>query len=117
MKLRKRAPFVAAISLLAIVHAAGWMSLGKIVPSKDSFTASVIQGNVSSDITWDMISGEETTKIFRDHMDLTRKMTFYTKHGDVLAWASLTLSIIFFIMRIFKKTREKEHHGPKRAVH
>jgi len=46
-----------------------------------------------------------------------RKMTFSKKHGDVLAWASLTLSTLFFIMSIFKRTREREHHGPKRAVH
>ena len=93
MKLRKRAPFVAAVSLLAIVHAAGWMSLEKVVPSKDSFTASVIQGNVSSDIAWDMISGEETTKIFNDHLDLTRQA--YDNGARLIIWPEFTVPLCF----------------------
>jgi apolipoprotein N-acyltransferase len=58
-----------------------------------------------------------TRTFLTERITPSRKMTFYTEHGDVLAWASLTLSIIFFIMRIFKKTREREDHGRKRAIY
>jgi len=62
-------------------------------------------------------SGLMTRTFLTERVSPSREMTFYTEYGDVLAWVSLTLSIIFFIMSIFKQMREREYHGFKRTLY
>lgn len=45
-----------------------------------------------------------------------RTMTFYTKHGDILARLSLTLGLAAFIMVLFKKARKRNSHGQHRHI-
>ena len=45
------------------------------------------------------------------------KLTFYTKYGDILPLASLTLAAIFFILAMIKKKDErKKHFSPRRIL-
>jgi apolipoprotein N-acyltransferase len=93
MSQRKRVPFFAAMGLLAAVHAAGWMSMNTIAPGPDSLKASVIQGNVSSDLEWDFMSAPEFREIFDSHMDLTRKAV--DEGGRLVIWPEFTVPLCF----------------------
>lgn len=73
MNFRKRMPFFAGLSVVLLIHFAGFLRVKDVPGSENSFKASVIQGNVSSDIYWDRISDEETRTLFNQHIDLTQK--------------------------------------------
>ena len=90
---RKRTPIAAAVALVVIIHAAGMMSSQTIVPSKSSFTASVVQGNVSSDIAWEGISDGENSGIFKAHLDLTRQA--YGRGARLIIWPEFTVPLCF----------------------
>jgi apolipoprotein N-acyltransferase len=44
-----------------------------------------------------------------------QKLTFYSKHGDILPFCSLTLTVIFLILAMVKRfhERKKTHHKVK----
>lgn len=93
MRTGNKAPFFAALALVAAVHGAGWLSLRSVVPSKDAFKAAVVQGNVSSEIDWDRISMDETQKIFDAHMDLTGRA--YAEGARLIVWPEFSVPLCF----------------------
>jgi apolipoprotein N-acyltransferase len=90
---RKRLPFFLALGLLVLVHLGGFLSLKKVTLSRDSFTASIIQGNVSSDIYWDAISEEEIQQLFQEHLELTQNAL--ASGSRLIIWPEFTVPLCF----------------------
>ena len=89
-----RAPFVAALGLLVLAHAWGWYELktaGFDGPRK--IRASVIQGNVSSDIYWDFTPPDVVRKLFDEHMGLTRQAA--AAGAGLVIWPEFTVPLCF----------------------
>lgn len=90
---RKRAPFFCGLSLILLLHLAGFLSMGEIVPTEETFTAAVIQGNVSSDIYWEEVSAEEILKLFDHHLELTRQA--WAQGGRLVIWPEFSVPLCF----------------------
>ena len=93
MKHRIKTPFFAALILVLVIHIGGLLSLRTIQPGEDSFSASVIQGNVSSDIYWDRIPTQEIWKLFNQHLELSRKA--YEDGAELIIWPEFTVPLCF----------------------
>lgn len=93
MKFRKKSPFLLALTLILIIHIIGYINLKNIEPSRKSFSASVIQGNVSSDIYWDKISYDKIFSIFKQHLDLSRQG--YTQGAQLIIWPEFSVPLCF----------------------
>jgi apolipoprotein N-acyltransferase len=91
---KRRAPFFAALGLLVLAHAWGWYELktaGFDGPAK--IRASVIQGNVSSDIYWDFTPPDVVRKLFDEHMSLTRQAA--AAGAGLVIWPEFTVPLCF----------------------
>lgn len=95
MKSRKKSYFFAGLILIILIHMGGFVSIKKISPSQDldSFSASVIQGNVSSDIRWDEISIEEIRTLFERHLILSHQA--YLKGSQLIIWPEFSVPLCF----------------------
>ena len=93
MKFKKRAPFFMALGLIFLIHLGGFVSLKKISPAENTFTASVIQGNVSSDIYWDQISTQEILELFNRHLELSHRSA--TKGAQLIIWPEFSVPLCF----------------------
>lgn len=93
MKYRKRTPFFAVLAFALFVHGAGFLSLKMAPASKNSFRASVIQGNVSSDIYWNETSEELKQSLFDHHLDLSRRAL--DRGARLLIWPEFTIPLCF----------------------
>jgi apolipoprotein N-acyltransferase len=91
---KKRGPFFAALGLLVLAHAWGWYEIKKANfdgPSK--IRASVIQGNVSSDVYWDFTPPAEVRKLFDGHLALTRQAA--ADGSGLVIWPEFTVPLCF----------------------
>jgi apolipoprotein N-acyltransferase len=93
MKFRKRYPFFIGLGLLLLIHFGGFLSLKKVTPAENTFTASVIQGNVSSDIYWDRISSQEILELFNRHIELSQHS--YAEGAGLIIWPEFTVPLCF----------------------
>lgn len=93
MKYRKRAPFFAALGLVILIHGAGFWSLKKTPAAGNAFKASVIQGNVSSDIYWDRISPGEIKNLFQRHLNLSQKCA--EEGARFIVWPEFSVPLCF----------------------
>jgi apolipoprotein N-acyltransferase len=93
MKHRKKEPFFSVLALVLIIHLGGLLSVKKIPATEGSFTASVIQGNVSSDIYWNQITAKETWDLFNQHIDLSRKA--YEEGAELIVWPEFSVPLCF----------------------
>ncbi len=93
MKYREKAPFLIGLAFVLLIHLGGFLSLKKITETENSFTASVIQGNVSSDIYWDRISDQEIWKYFNQHLELSRKA--YEEGSRLIIWPEFSVPLCF----------------------
>ncbi len=93
LKHRKKAPFFSVLAMVLIIHLGGFLSLKKIIPSEYSFTASVIQGNVSSDIYWDQVTSQEIWSLFDRHIELSRKS--YEDGAKLIIWPEFSVPLCF----------------------
>ncbi len=94
MTRKKRGPFFAALGLLVLAHSWGWYELKKASfdgPAK--VQASVIQGNVSSDIYWDFAQPGQVREIFDQHMALTRQAA--SGGSGLVIWPEFTVPLCF----------------------
>jgi len=102
---RKKTYFFIGLILVLCIHLGGFISLKKITPSSETFQASVIQGNVSSDIYWPEISYEEIQQIFDTHMDLTKAAS--NSGSQLIIWPEFSVPLCFScpseFYQIFKK--------------
>ncbi|UCC38495.1 MAG: apolipoprotein N-acyltransferase [Candidatus Aminicenantes bacterium] len=106
MNQRKKVPFFIGLALVFLIHLWGFLSTRKNPQTENSFTASVIQGNVSSDIYWDQISYQETWNLFERHLDLTRRA--HWEGSRLIIWPEFSVPLCFScssdIYRDFKET-------------
>ncbi len=106
LKSRKRGPFFFALTAVLGIHLAGFLSLKVPAPSKDTFKAAVLQGNVSSDIYWDRISAIEIEGLFKQHLDLSRLA--YLNGARLIIWPEFSVPLCFScgqpLYRSFKET-------------
>jgi apolipoprotein N-acyltransferase len=90
---RRRAPFFFALTVVLTVHAAGFLSLKKAFPAGQPFQAAVIQGNVSADIDWDRISGQEIKALFSRHLELSRQAS--AAGAGLIIWPESSVPLCF----------------------
>jgi apolipoprotein N-acyltransferase len=89
----KRLPFAFGILLLVVVHLAGYLSLAEPAETKDTFTAGVIQGNVSSDVYWTGTAPEAIRSLFERHLALTRQAA--AAGARLILWPEFTVPLCF----------------------
>ncbi|HUU38141.1 MAG TPA: apolipoprotein N-acyltransferase [Candidatus Desulfaltia sp.] len=90
---RRKAPFFLALAVVLAVHAAGFLSLQKSFPAGEPFQVAVLQGNVSSDIYWDRISGEEIETLFSRHLELSRRAS--ATGAGLIIWPEFSVPLCF----------------------
>ncbi len=93
IKTMKRWPFALAIIFMVAVHFGGFLSLRKVTKSPDSFQASVIQGNVSSDIEWEKVSTQDILMLFQEHIELSRQS--FDKGARLIIWPEFSVPLCF----------------------
>jgi apolipoprotein N-acyltransferase len=93
IRLSKRAPFALGLIVLFLVHLGGFLSLKKVPESGETFTAAVIQGNVSSDIYWNEVSTKDILSLFEEHLDLTRRAA--DQGAKLIIWPEFTVPMCF----------------------
>jgi apolipoprotein N-acyltransferase len=90
---RRRSPFFLGLSLVILLHFGGW-AIMKNNPSMDnSFQASVIQGNVSSDIRWDEISELQMNSLFNRHLELSSAAI--EQESRLIVWPEFSVPLCF----------------------
>jgi apolipoprotein N-acyltransferase len=89
----KRLPFAFGTVLLVLVHVAGFLSLDRPRETADTFTAAVIQGNVSSDIYWPRTAPAEIRTLFERHVDMTRQAV--SAGARLVVWPEFTVPLCF----------------------
>jgi len=93
MKYREKAPFFIGLALVLLIHLGGFLSIKKIPDTEKSFTAAVIQGNVSSNMYWQKISNREIWNYFSQHLELSRQA--YEKGSRLIVWPEFSVPICF----------------------
>jgi len=93
MTRKSRAPFFATLAIVAAVHGAGLLSLRKVKPTGESFTAGVIQGNVAPDIRWDWMTSPQVIQVFDQHLTLTRQAV--KKGAQFVVWPEFSVPLCF----------------------
>ncbi|MFC2163482.1 apolipoprotein N-acyltransferase [Acidobacteriota bacterium] len=93
MKSRTKSPFFAALALVLLIHVAGFVSMNPTTMDSDSFSASVIQGNVSSDIIWNELSSQEIEDIFDRHLELSHEA--YLTGSRFIVWPEFSVPLCF----------------------
>lgn len=91
LKHRKKYPFFTALGLVLLLHGLGLWSLREEPLRKNKFRASVIQGNVSSDIYWDQVSTEEIKELFERHIDLSDRA--YRDGAQLIIWPEFSVTL------------------------
>lgn len=82
-----------SLSLVLIFHAGGFFSLKNTAASKESFTASLIQGNTSASTDFSTQPFEKTYEMFQKHMSLSRQA--YKNGGELIIWPELSVPLCF----------------------
>jgi apolipoprotein N-acyltransferase len=94
IKEKSRNLLISSLVLVALTHSIGFLVLKKApVASENQFTAAVIQGNVSSDIYWDMLSPEEINRIFSEHIELSRLAR--DQGAGLIIWPEFSVPLCF----------------------
>lgn len=90
---KKRHPFLAACLFLAFVYAWGVFELNRDLKSTNTIKTAVIQGNVSSDIYWNMVGEEEIKRLFEEHHALSSLAV--EKGAKIIIWPEFTVPLCF----------------------
>lgn len=90
---RRKAPFFVALAIVFIIHLWGWLSMKNTLPMENAFAASVIQGNVSSEINWEQISDQQKRNLFQQHLDLS--FNAYANNSNLIIWPEFTIPLCF----------------------
>lgn len=90
---RRRTPFFLGLFLVVLLHFGGWAIMRNNPSMEKSFRASVIQGNVSSDIRWDQMSDLQTRDLFNQHIRLSSNAQ---KQGSrLIIWPEFSVPLCF----------------------
>lgn len=93
MRAKRKRYFFSALILVLLIHAAGLATLKKTSPNTQSFTASVIQGNVSAEIDWNESTHQEIRSLFEQHLELTTRA--YEKGAQLVIWPEFSVPLCF----------------------
>ena len=103
---KKKSFFFMGLTLVLLIHLGGFLSLKNVTPHSETFQASVIQGNVSSDIYWPEITYEEIHQIFDEHINLTNAAS--TSGSQLIIWPEFSVPLCFSCpseyYQVFKQT-------------
>jgi len=85
---------ISSLVLIALTHGIGFLILKKApVASENQFTAAIIQGNVSSDIYWNVLSPEQITRVFSEHIKLSQMAR--DKGAGLIIWPEFSVPLCF----------------------
>lgn len=90
---RRRAPFFLGLILAVLIHIWGWAILKNNLPKEDSFQASVIQGNVASDIRWDQTSDMQIRDLLHQHLNLS--LQAINRDSRLIIWPEFSVPLCF----------------------
>jgi apolipoprotein N-acyltransferase len=90
---RKRTPFYAALGFVVLAHLWGALSLRGPTPDGPKLRAAVIQGNVPSDIYWDIVSYDQVRDLFARHLALSRRAL--DEGARLIVWPEFTVPLCF----------------------
>jgi apolipoprotein N-acyltransferase len=104
IKSRTKSPFFAALALVLLIHVAGFVTIKPTLQAGQSFSASVIQGNVSSDIAWNELPSHDIEDIFNQHLALSRQA--FKGGSRFIVWPEFSVPLCFScpygIYQVFK---------------
>jgi len=90
---KRKTPFFLGLILVLLLHFGGWMIIKNNPSMEESFQASVIQGNVSSEIQWDQISDFQIRDLFNQHLSLSSDAN---KQGSrLIIWPEFSVPLCF----------------------
>jgi len=90
---KRKTPFFLVLFLVLIIHTWGWLTIPNTLDSTGSFKATVIQGNVSSDIDWNQISDQQKWNLLQRHLDLSHNA--YAEGSGLIIWPEFTIPLCF----------------------
>lgn len=93
MKRKKRWPFFSVLGLVFLVHIGGFLSFKSVTPGDNSFRAAVVQGNVSADTDFGLLSDPEIFDLFNHHLELSRQAI--TEDSRLIIWPELSIPFCF----------------------
>lgn len=103
---KKKPPFFFALSLILLIYVAGYITVKSTPKTEDTFKASVIQGNISSEIDWNKKTDEEIRNLFDRHLTLSRKAV--EEGSRLIVWAELSVPLCFSCpYGIYEEFKEK----------
>ena len=95
MRIKKRSPFFSILALILLIHMAGFLTVRNIKEEtgENTFKASVIQGNISSDIYWPNLSDEEKRGLLEEHLQLSQECV--DEGSRLIVWPEFSLPLCF----------------------
>lgn len=103
---RRKAPFFLGLTLVVLIHIWGWAIMKNNPSKEDSFRASVIQGNVSSDIRWDQTSDLKIRDLLNQHLSLSSEAI--DQDSRLIIWPEFSVPLCFSCSYyIFPEFRKK----------
>lgn len=90
---RRRTPFFLGLIFVILLHFWGWTIVKNDLSMEDSFRASVIQGNVPSDIQWDQISDMQVRDLFEQHLNLS--LEAQKTGARLIIWPEFSVPLCF----------------------
>jgi apolipoprotein N-acyltransferase len=93
LSLKRRSPFFSILALVLLLHVAGFLSIKDTEKNEEPFKASVIQGNISSDIYWNNITEDEKRALFDRHINLSYQS--YKAGASLIIWPEFTVPLCF----------------------
>lgn len=90
---RRRTPFLLGLLLVVLLHLGGWAIMKNKPSMENSFLSSVIQGDVSSDIRWDLISDLQARELLDRHISLSKDAR--QKGSRLIIWPEFSVPLCF----------------------
>jgi apolipoprotein N-acyltransferase len=90
---KRRTPFFLGLILVVLLHFGGWIIMKDNPSMEESFQASVLQGNVSSEIQWDQVSDVQMRDMFNQHLDLSNEA--YKQGSRLIIWPEFSVPLCF----------------------
>jgi apolipoprotein N-acyltransferase len=90
---KKIAYFFSGLLFVLFIHAVGYNTIKETPRSDKTFTAAVLQGNVSSDLNWGEVSPEEKRDLFSQHLELSD--TAVKEGASLIIWPEFSVPLCF----------------------
>jgi apolipoprotein N-acyltransferase len=90
---KRRVYFFSGLFLVLLIHTVGFISIKETPHSDKTFTASVLQGNVSSDLNWSEVTLEEKRDLFSQHLELSDSA--FKEGASLIIWPEFSVPLCF----------------------